>query len=70
MRGKKREIEYINVNEIYIHSCLLRNPFTLYEALHQISHLQAALEHFGDNSPNVVAQTETFVPEIFSCKMN
>lgn len=36
---KKREIEYINVNEIYIHGCLHRNPFTQFETLNQISHL-------------------------------
>jgi len=31
-----------NVNEICIHSYVHRNPFTLFETLHQITHLQAA----------------------------
>ena len=46
------------------------NPFTQLETLHQITPLQTTLGRVGDNSPNVVPWTETFVTEIFSYKMN
>lgn len=66
-RGKKRTIQYINVNEIY--TILLRFQLSSQlEVLHKIKHLQTTWGLFGDNCPNVVAQTGLFVSEIFSCK--
>lgn len=41
-----------NVNEICIHECLHRNPFTEFETGYQITHRQTTLEHLGDNNPN------------------
>lgn len=70
-RGKKRTIRYINANEIYTNIPAFpaaRKDFSQLEVLHKIKHLQTTWGHFGDNCPNVVAQTGLFVTEIFSCK--
>lgn len=66
-RGKKRTIQYINAIEIYTIFPRFQLSSQL-EVLHQIKHLQTTWGHFGDNCPNVVAQTGLFVSEIFSCK--
>lgn len=66
-RGKKRTIQYINAIEIYTIFPRFQLSSQL-EVLHKIKHLQTTWGHFGDNCPNVVAQTGLFVSEIFSCK--
>lgn len=70
--GKRGQFSILMWMEFTPYSCIssCEEGFLAAGNVAQNKASQTTWGHFGDNCPNVVAQTRLFVTKIFSCKMN